>query len=58
MAKYLVKELSFVNGALVQAEETVNYDPPEGTTVSSNLELVTEEPDDKPKKKSGKPDPA
>jgi hypothetical protein len=49
MAKYLVKELSFINNALVSAGETVDYDPPEGTTVSSNLELVTEDTDDKPK---------
>ena len=40
MAKYLVKELSFVGSALVQPGTIVDYDPPEGTTVSSNLELV------------------
>jgi hypothetical protein len=59
--KYLVKETSFINGAVVQAGETVDYDLPEGTTVSSNLELVTEDPGDKPKGKGKAPkasDPA
>jgi hypothetical protein len=38
--KYLVKETSFVNNTLVQAGEIVEYDLPEGTTISSNLEPV------------------
>lgn len=40
MAKYLVKELSFINNSLVPAGEVIDYDPPEGTTISSNLEAV------------------
>jgi hypothetical protein len=40
MAKYLVKEESFINNAIVQPGVEVDYDPPAGTTVSSNLELV------------------
>lgn len=40
MAKYLVKELSFINNSLVPAGEVIDYDPPEGTTISSNLEPV------------------
>ena len=44
MAKHLVKEKSFVNGAIVEAGAIVDYDPPEGVTVSANLELIPEEP--------------
>jgi hypothetical protein len=40
VAKYLVKELSFINNSLVPAGEVIDYDPPEGTTVSANLEPV------------------
>lgn len=40
MAKFLVKETSYINHKLVPAGEIVEYDPPEGTTISSNLELV------------------
>lgn len=40
--KYLVKELSFVEGVLVQPGTVVDYDLPEGTTVSANLEPYKE----------------
>jgi hypothetical protein len=36
--RYLVKELSYINGGLAQPGAIVDYDPPKGTTVSSNLE--------------------
>jgi hypothetical protein len=47
VAKYLVKEKSLVNSSIVEAGTVVEYDPPEGVTTSSNLELVTEEPSEK-----------
>lgn len=40
MAKYLVKEKSFINDVIVEAGQIIDYTPPEGVTVSSNLELV------------------
>jgi hypothetical protein len=36
MAKYIVKELSYINGSLVQPGETVDYDG----EASANLEPV------------------
>jgi hypothetical protein len=58
VAKFLIKEVSYINGAIAQPGETVDYDLPEGTTVSSNLELVTEDTDEKQKRKSAKGEPA
>lgn len=40
MAQYLVKQRSFINGALAEPGSTVDYDPPPGTTISDNLEPV------------------
>ncbi len=40
MPKYLVKETSYINGAIVEPGQYVDYTPPDGTTVSGNLELV------------------
>jgi hypothetical protein len=38
MAKYLVKEKSVVNGMIAEEGSIVDYTPPEGVTVSPNLE--------------------
>lgn len=38
MAKYLVKEKSAVDNAVVEAGTVVDYTPPKGVTVSENLE--------------------
>lgn len=40
MTQYLVKQRSYINGAVVEAGETVDYNPPPGTTISDNLEPV------------------
>lgn len=40
MPKFLVKEESYINGAIVQPGDVIDYDPPEGTTISGNLEPV------------------
>jgi hypothetical protein len=48
MAKYLVKEKSVVNNQIYEAGAVVDYTPPEGVTVSANLE---------PYKESGKHQP-
>jgi len=42
MPKYLVKEKSVVNNEVVEAGTVVDYTPPEGTTVSENLEPYKE----------------
>jgi hypothetical protein len=41
MAKYLVKETSYINNMLAQAGDIVDYEVPEGTTISKNLEPVS-----------------
>jgi len=38
MGKYLVKEKSAVDNAIVEAGTVVEYTPPKGVTVSENLE--------------------
>jgi hypothetical protein len=38
MAKYLVKQKSVVNGQVAEEGSIVDYTPPEGVTVSANLE--------------------
>jgi hypothetical protein len=48
MAKYLVKEKSVINNQIYEAGTVVDYTPPEGVTVSANLE---------PYKESGKHQP-
>lgn len=40
MPKYLVKQKSYVNGAIAEEGDIVDYTPPEGTIVSTNLEPV------------------
>jgi hypothetical protein len=45
MAKYLVKQKSFVNGSVAEEGAIVDYTPPEGVTVSENLEPYTEKKD-------------
>jgi hypothetical protein len=42
MAKYLVKEKSVVNGMIAEEGSIVDYTPPEGVTVSPNLEPYKE----------------
>jgi len=42
MPKYVAKEKSAVDNAIVEAGDVVDYTPPEGVTVSSNLEPYKE----------------
>jgi hypothetical protein len=42
MAKYLVKQKSVVNGQVAEEGSIVDYTPPEGVTVSPNLEPYKE----------------
>ena len=43
MPKYRVVEQSFIDNHIVEVDQIITYDPPEGTTIGSNLELVVDE---------------
>ena len=49
MARYIVNEKSYIDGRIVEAGDEIEYNPPEGTTVSDNLTLIEEA---KPNKKA------
>lgn len=40
MARYKVLEKSFINDRIVEEGDEIDYDPPEGTEVSENLECL------------------
>lgn len=46
MAQYRVKAQSFINDTIVEEGTTIEYNPPEGTTISSNLEAVEDSVDE------------
>jgi hypothetical protein len=55
MAKYLVKEKSVVNGQVVEEGAVIDYTPPEGVTVSANLEPYKEPSKHQPDEEEDKP---
>jgi hypothetical protein len=40
MAKYRVIDTSFINNLMTASGSVVEYDPPTGTTIGANLQLV------------------
>lgn len=46
MAKYRVKQQSFINDMIVEEGEIIDYTPPPGTTISGNLEALEESQSD------------
>lgn len=49
MAQYKVLAASFINDGLVEEGTVIEYDPPEGTEIGENLELVEGKPAKAPK---------